>query len=1392
MKKILGLDLGTSSIGWALVNEKETSDEQSSIIKLGVRIVPVEQEEKDNFGKGKPITTNANRTLNRGMRRNLQRYKLRRSNLKGILKKEGWIDDKTILCESGNDTTYQTYRLRAKAATEEISLEEFAKVLLMINKKRGYKSNRKTKAVDEGEAIDSIEITQQMYDNNLTVGEYVNNLLQKGEKNIPTFYRSDLIAEFEKIWNKQKEFYPDILTDDAKKKLNETAKFGAYQETLGIDGNSKEKGNDLKVKAYQLRSLAVKEQIDLEQLAVVLQEINGDIRKSSGLLAQISDRSKELHIENITVGQYKMRELENDSNCSLRNRTFYRQDYVNEFEKIWKTQSQYHKELTDELKRKIKDEVIFYQRPLKSQKGLINICEFEQRKIKVNGKDKIVGLRGCPKSSPLFQEFKIWQKINDLEVTRKLKVTDEQNNNQLSLFAGGDNKSKIKERTVYEHSVLSMEDKNKLFKELQYKEKLTKTQILNLLYGTNKDYDLNFKEIQGNTTFFKEIQGNTTFAELFKVYKTIVLANGYDEKKFDKQDIEMKLNTIQTVFNTNKIVSDIIFFNTDKQGKDFYEQSSYRLWHLLYSYAGDNSVSGDDSLIEKLKKIFGFDDAAARALSNISFKLDYSNLSAKAVRNILYYMKKDGLQYNKACERAGYRHSKNSLTKEEIENKVLVDKLELLPKNSLRNPVVEKILNQMINVVNNVSDTYGKPDEIRIELARELKSNAEEREKMTKNITVATKVREEYKEILKQSPFNIANPSRNDILRYRLYEELEKNAYTTLYSNTYIHREELFSKNFDIEHIIPQALLYDDSFANKTLELRAINIEKGKQTAYDYIVAKYGKDYVQEYEKKINQLFSTDDKLSKKGKNLLMKASEIKGGFIERDLRDTQYISKKAKSILEDFVKTVVTTGGQITDKLRSDWGLAGIMKELNKPKYEKVGKVHYEIRSDGHSELVIDGWTKRNDHRHHAMDALTVAFTTRSHIQYLNTLHSQNSYKEFEDIIDNNNHKKLLPSIPIDVFCSEAKHHLENILVSYPSKGKVVSKHINKIKNKNTKPQITLTPRGQLHNATIYGTAKRYYDEEQVNTTFDEIKISTVVKKEYREALLKRLQQYGNDPKKAFTKENTLSKNPIYLDELQNECVPEKVQTIVYTQRIEVNDKLKEKDIKDILDSRVRKILENRLEQYGGDTKQAFSNLDKNPIWFNQEKGIVIKKVVKKVNAKLIPLHDKRDNYGNLILDKDGNKQPVDFVKPDNNHHVEIFEDKEGNYQERMITFIEAVDRAKNNQPVIDTHHENGWKFVFSLKQNDYFVFPNADTDFNPNEIDLTDPANYARISPNLYRVQKISSKYYVFRHHLETTVTNDINNLTFKRITALNNLKGIVKVRINNIGQLEIPINK
>lgn len=161
MKRILGLDLGTTSIGWALVNEAELLEESSSIIALGVRTVPLTTDEQDCFEKGKSISTNADRRLKRGMRRNLDRYKLRRRALIGCLIRHGFIRSQEELVQPGSSLAL--WELRAKAATEEISLKELARVLFMLNKKRGYKSNRKTdNKTKDGQAIDSIDVSQTL------------------------------------------------------------------------------------------------------------------------------------------------------------------------------------------------------------------------------------------------------------------------------------------------------------------------------------------------------------------------------------------------------------------------------------------------------------------------------------------------------------------------------------------------------------------------------------------------------------------------------------------------------------------------------------------------------------------------------------------------------------------------------------------------------------------------------------------------------------------------------------------------------------------------------------------------------------------------------------------------------------------------------------------------------------------------------------------------------------------------------------------------------------------------------------------------------------------------------------------------------------------------------
>lgn len=1343
MKKILGLDLGTTSIGWAFVNEAETNNESSSIVRLGVRVIPISTDEESNFMKGKATSINADRTLKRGARRNLDRYKQRRDALIDILMDKGFISKGTLLNEDGKGTTFSTYKLRAKAVHEKISKEEFAKVLLMINKKRGYKSSRKAKSEDEGAAIDGMAVAKQLYDNNLTPGQYVYELLKNGKKYIPDFYRSDLQSELDKVWRFQESFYPDILTEEFKEQIKGRGKQATSKIFLGkyqiYTAENKGKRDEVKLQSYKWRSEAISIQLTKEELAYVLVEINNNINASSGYLGAISDRSKELYFNKQTVGEYLYEQLKINPHSRLKNQVFYRQDYLDEFETIWEKQKEYHAELTEEFKKEIRDVIIFYQRRLKSQKHLISNCEFEKYH------------KAIPKSSPLFQEFKIWQILNNIE---------------------------FRNHKTRERSFLGQDIKEFLFNELNIKSKLSSTEVLRLLGLNPKENELNYKEVEGNSTN----------AELYKVYQKILEFEG-EEYDFSKMKADKINDIVSEKFLELGIDTNIMIFDTEKLTNDFDKQSAIQLWHLLYS------VEDEQKLIEKITDKFGFKNEYAKLVANIPLQADYGSLSAKAIRKILPSLR-NGNSYDIACNDVGYNHS-SSLTKEELANRELKEALELLPKNSLRNPVVEKILNQLVNVVNAIikDETLGKPDEIRIELARELKKSAKERGEMTQNINRATIEHDKIRLLLK-TDFGISKVTRNDIIRYKLWKELESNGYKTIYTNTYVPKEKLFSKEFDIEHIIPKARLFDDSFSNKTLSVRQINLDKSNDTAYDFLKEKLSESDFHQYLERIEKLFK--DKVITKAKynKLRMKLSEIPEGFIERDLRNSQYIAKKAKQMLEEVVRTVNTTTGSITDRLRSDWQIINVMKELNLPKYEKLGLLETIEGKNGQAEIRIKDWTKRNDHRHHAMDALTVAFTSYSHVQYLNNLHARSDKKgaiygiEQKYLYRDKNNKLLFkPPMPLVEFRSESKKHLEKILISFKAKNKVVTRNKNKIKIKgkdNFKTKVELTPRGQLHKETVYGRIEQYATkEERIGTKFDLEKIKHVAKQSYREALLTRLAEFEGNPKKAFGGKNAPSKNPIYLDDAKTIELPEKVKLVWkednYTIRKDISPDLK---IEKVIDVGVKTVLQKRLSDFGGDAKKAFVNLEENPIWLNKEKGISIKRVTISGVSNAEALHHKKDHHGNYILDQDGNKQAVDFVSTGNNHHVAIYRDEKGNLQEEVVSFYEAVHRINAGLPVINKEKE-GLAFLFTMKQNEYFVFPSGD--FNPNEIDLLNFENASLISPHLYRVQKIATKDYFFRHHLETTVENvqKTKSITWKR-EGINGIEGIIKVRINHLGQI------
>lgn len=276
--------------------------------------------------------------------------------------------------------------------------------------------------------------------------------------------------------------------------------------------------------------------------------------------------------------------------------------------------------------------------------------------------------------------------------------------------------------------------------------------------------------------------------------------------------------------------------------------------------------------------------------------------------------------------------------------------------------------------------------------------------------------------------------------------------------------------------------------------------------------------------------------------------------------------------------------------------------------------------------------------------------------------------------------------------------------------------------------------------------------------------------------------------PRRPLGGTNSISKTPIL--QASSTIVPDKVvclrDKVVYSIRKAIDPNL---SIEKVLDPKVRQILLDRIKDYGGDVKKAFANLDLNPIWLNKEKGIKIKRATITENSNLVvSLHRKRGR-GGLILEAEDGGIPNDFVFPKDNHHAAIYYDADGKYKEKVVTFIDAMERVRNGESAINKEYKKneGWQFAFSIKKNELFVFPDK-YGFDPHEIDLMNPANYPEISKHLFIVQSISEGDYSFIHHLQTTKNKqkDLKGITWERFKSINEITKAVKVRINHIGQI------
>ena len=1028
---------------------------------------------------------------------------------------------------------------------------------------------------------------------------------------------------------------------------------------------------------------------------------------NSAYLAGIRANDEKLQDEHKTVGQYfaeQLRQSQSESptggiSYRIKDQIFSRQRYIDEYDQIMAAQRVHYPDiLTDEFIRMLRDEVIFMQRPLKSCKHLVSLCEFEKQEkvMRVQQDDgkggrQLVerkvkfGPKVAPKSSPLFQLCRIYEAVNNIRLTRP----------------DGSPRD------------ITPEERAKIVAHLQSSASLSFAALKKLL----KEKAL----IADQLTSKSGLKGNST-----RVALAAALQPYPQYHDLLDMELETRMMTVQlTDEETGEVTEREVAVVTDS----YVRQPLYRLWHILYSIEERDAMRR--ALITQLgMKEEDLDGGLLDQLYRLDFvKPGYGNKSAKFICKLLPQLQQ-GLGYSEACAAVGYRHS-NSPTSEEITERTLLEKIPLLQRNELRQPLVEKILNQMINLVNALKDEYGI-DEVRVELARELKMSREERERMTRQNGERKKANDKVAERIRQCGLY---PTKPHIQKYMLWEEAGRQC---LYCGRSIEEEQcLNGDDMEVEHIIPKSVLYDDSYGNKTCACHECNQTKGNRTALEYIRAE-GREA--EYMKRINDLLKEKKISYSKHQRLRWLKEDIPSDFLERQLRLTQYISRQAMAILQQGIRRVSASEGGVTARLRSLWGYGKILHTLNLDRYDSMGETERVSREgEATEELRITNWSKRMDHRHHAIDALVVACTRQSYIQRLNRLSSEfgreDKKKEDQEAQEQqatetgrlSNLERWLTQRP-HFSVRTVSDKVAEILISYRPGQRVVTRGRNIYRKKMADGrEVTcvqrgvLVPRGELMEASLYGK----------------------ILSQGRERIVKRYP----------------------LHDLKGEVVDPRLRELIAVYNQEITSKVKAKGTSLYLDAAEKQ-----------EVRSVRCYVDKPSV------------------AKAIPI--RFDECGRAIT----------FVKSGSNHHLAIYRTPKGELVESIVSFWDAVNRARYGLPLIIKYPRKAMEQVIQredIPESVLSLLPPADYEFvevfQQNEMAVVglpeeelrravDMQDYRTLSEHLYCLKGISSKDYEFHYHLDTDDPDETDSSKKKKKRIRNTSGRIPRIyRIRGIGSLQ-----
>jgi CRISPR-associated endonuclease Csn1 len=667
-------------------------------------------------------------------------------------------------------------------------------------------------------------------------------------------------------------------------------------------------------------------------------------------------------------------------------RTVERKFYKQELELILRKQQQLIPELQDDIlyKRCIEElypnndahrnniakpdfvnlfinDILFYQRPLKSKKSLIGNCPYESHFDKEGNEHPV---KCIAKSNPLFQEFRLWQFVQNLRIYQRERLVSD---GQLDLF-GNASAGKLQTDVDVTNEFLKTEDDYvNLFDWLNDRASIKQDTLLNSYFRIKKQRGQEQYPYRWNYVEDKEYPCNET--------RAIILSG------LSKCNIESTFLSHETEMH---------------------------LWHILYSVEDKTEI---EKALKKYTEKNNLPDSFAEVFGKIKpFKKDYGSYSEKAIKKLLPLMRMgkywdaddidaktkkriDKILTGEFDETIGMRTREQIKAYEEKTGNKLDDissfknlpiwlacyivydrhseakeiekwkkpedidtYLKAFKQHSLRNPIVEQVITETLRTVRDIWKQEGQIDEIHLELGREMKNPANKRKKMTERILENENTNLRIKALLMEfmndpeienvRPYSpsqqdilriyeenaldnltkedkdfdfvskiskTAQPSKADITRYKCWLEQK---YRSPYTGEMIPLAKLFTSAYEIEHIIPQSRYYDDSFSNKVICEAEVNKLKDRLLGYEFIKAHRGEKVqlsqgktveilsVEAYEKLVKDHYSSN---RTKMKKLLME--DIPAGFIERQLNDSRYISKVVKGLLSNIVREKLENG---------------------------------------------------------------------------------------------------------------------------------------------------------------------------------------------------------------------------------------------------------------------------------------------------------------------------------------------------------------------------------------------------------------------------------------------------------------------------------------------------